>query len=175
MKNIPFPIKLLGVSVLFAYAVALAFSTYLNLFVLESITNALSQKISSKVDINSIDISFREGIVLTINGIEIRSNYKNKKLFSANEVSSIITYSSLFSENIKIKKSYIDQPNIYVHNLLLEYMRIMNSHDLIMPKTEQYEKNLVEWQTRYVSTLSNDSQFDTGIFKPSFEEICELF
>jgi len=50
----------------------------------------------------------------------------------------------------------------------------MNSHDLIMPKTEQYEKNLVEWQTRYVSTLSNDSQFDTGIFKPSFEEICEF-
>jgi hypothetical protein len=60
------------------------------------------------------------------------------------------------------------------YNLLLEYMRIMNSHDLIMPKTEQYEKNLVEWQTRYVSTLSNDSQFDTGIFKPSFEEICEF-
>ena len=103
MKNIPFPIKFLGILVLFAYAVALAFSTYLNLFVLESITNALSQKINSKVDINSIDVSFREGIVLTINGIEIRSNYKNKKLFSANEVSSIITYNSLFSKNIKVK------------------------------------------------------------------------
>ena len=81
MKNIPFPIKLLGISLLFAYAVALASSTYLNLFVLESITNALSQKIRSKGDINSIDVSFREGIVLTINGIEIRSNYKNQKLY----------------------------------------------------------------------------------------------
>ena len=124
MIYIPFPIKFLGILVLFAYAVALAFSTYLNLFVLESITNALSQKIRSKVDINSIDVSFREGIVLTINGIEIRSNYKNKKLFSANEVSSIITYSSLFSENIKIKKSYIHQPIVYVHNLLLEYEKL---------------------------------------------------
>ncbi len=59
-------------------------------------------------------------------------------------------------------------------NLLLEYLRVMNSHDLIMPKTEQFEQNLAEWKARYVATLSNDSQVDTGIFKPSFEEICEF-
>ena len=121
MKNISFFIKFLGGSVLFVFAGILVFSTYINLFLLESIANTLSQITKTKVDVNSIDVGFREGLVLKINDIKIYSNYKNRKLFSAKEVSAVITYSSLFSENIKIKKSYIHQPNVYVHNLLLEY------------------------------------------------------
>lgn len=105
MKNIPFPIKFLGISVVFVYAGSLAFSTYLNLFILDSITNTLTQIIGNKVDINSIDVRFREGVAVKINGIEIRSNHKNQKIFFAKKVSSLITYSSLFSGNIKIKKS----------------------------------------------------------------------
>ena len=58
--------------------------------------------------------------MLKINDIKIHSNYKNRKLFSAKEVSAVITYSSLFSENIKIKKSYIREPNVYLQNLLHE-------------------------------------------------------
>ena len=124
MKNTPFFIKFLGGSVLFVFAGIWVFSTYINLFLLDSIANTLSQITKTKVDVNSIDVGFREGLVLKINDIKIHSNYKNRKLFSAKEVSAVITYSSLFSENIKIKKSYVRQPNIYLQNLLHEYEKL---------------------------------------------------
>ena len=121
MKNIPFFLKFLGVSVLFVYVGMLALSTYLNTSFLESITVSLSQMVRNKVDINSINVSFREGILFNINGLEIRSNQKNRILLSAEKISALITYSSLFSKNIKIKKYYIHQPNVYVQYLLPEF------------------------------------------------------
>ena len=123
MKNIPFFLKFLGVSVLFVYVGMLALSTYLNIFFLKSVTVSLSQMIRNKVDINSINVSFREGILFNINGLEIRSNQKNRILLSAEKISALITYSSLFSKNIKIKKYYIRQPNVYVQYLLPEFRK----------------------------------------------------
>ena len=146
MKNIPFFIKFLGGSVLFVFAGILVFSTYINLFLLESIANTLSQITKTRVDVNSIDVGFREGLVLKINDLKIHSNYKNRKLFSAKEVSAVITYSSLFSENIKIKKSYVRQPNVYLQNLLHEYEKLFPGFYLrkMIGSYITNDKNLVE-------------------------------
>ena len=147
MKNIPFFLKFLGVSVLFVYVGMLALSTYLNIFFLKSITVSLSQMIRNKVDINSINVSFREGILFNINGLEIRSNQKNRILLSAEKISALITYSSLFSKNIKIKKYYIRQPNVYVQYLLPEFLKIFPYFNLRKiaggyPADNKLEKNI---------------------------------
>ena len=112
MKNIPVFFKFLGISVLFIYAGSLAFSTYLNVFILDSITDTLTQIIRNKVYINSIDVRFREGVVVKINGLEIHSNYKERKLLTANQVSVMVAYSSLFFGNVEIKNFY--RANIFL-------------------------------------------------------------
>ena len=49
---------------------------------------------------------------------------KNKKVFSAKKFYSLISYSSLITGSLKIKKSYISQPSIYVQNILFEHKKL---------------------------------------------------
>ena len=153
MKKIPFLIKLLGGVILCAYIVTFAFSTYLNLFVRESLANSLSQILGGKVDINSFEIRFKEDLILTINGFEINSIYKSSKIFSAKKISSFISYSALFSGEVKINKLSVLHPKLYVQNFLNKKKN---------PFLGSYLKNI---RTRY---HINDSNRVTNLNKNTY-------